>query len=384
MRACFICHSARGLVGGHTGGAERQVALLARSFAARGHDVSFVVPGLQEDPGTYDGVQLASGWDDARGLRVARSVTYRAPRLHRVLAQRGADLYYVRGRAHFTPVVMWAARSAGAVSVLGLANDRDLLPDAGRLPYGLGDGPFGRLAERIEYQYFLRGALQRADWIVTQHGGQDELCARMGLRHARIPNIVGVPAAMADAEPRYDAIWIGNVHREERRRKGLDEFVALTGLEPDLRFAVAGGFSAPAAKAALAVLQRRPNVTVLGILDHETTLAAIAASRVVVNTSAWEGLSNVMLEGWALGRPSVTLSVDPNGLLSAGRLGATAGGDLELLRARLRRLIEDDAERRAIGERAISYVAATHGADAIAARYEALVSTAPAGKRRPR
>jgi len=384
MKACFVCHSARGLAGGHTGGAERQVALLARSFVAAGHEASFVVPGLSEEPHVVDGVRLLSGWDPDRGAAVLRAFSYRVPHLRRVLADLDADLYYVRGSAAFTPVVMWAARAAGAVSLLGLANDRDLTPEPRRLPYGLADGPFAGPASWVEFQIYLRGAVRAADWVVTQHRGQDELCARLGVRHVLIPNIVALPPDIVAAEPQYDAVWVGNVHRDERRRKGLDEFVALTGDEPGVRFAVAGGFTSPDAKAAVAVLERRPNVAMLGVLDHRETLRVIAASRLVVNTSAWEGLSNVMLEGWGLRRPSLTLNVDPNGLLSGGRLGATAAGDTRILRRELRRLLQDDAERAAMGARAAAYVAEHHSARSVVASYETLMAAARPSGRRPR
>ena len=42
-----------------------------------------------------------------------------------------------------------------------------------------------------------------------------------------------------------------------------------------------------------------------------------------------------MLEGWSLGRPSVTLAVNPSDLLTADRLGICAGGDLQIMAAAL-------------------------------------------------
>ena len=206
----------------------------------------------------------------------------------------------------------------------------------------------------------------------------------MGLPHTLIPNIVCVADGMEPEPPLYDAIWVANVHREDRRRKGLGAFLELTRAEPDVRFAVAGRFQSAAAQAAADELSRRPNVEWLGELEHAAVLRAIAASKLVVNTSAWEGLSNVMLEGWALGRPTVSLAVDPNGLLSDGRLGATGGGDMGALRAHLRRLLGDDAARRAAGERALGYVRRTHDAGVVVAAYETLVAQSgrDAGARR--
>ena len=227
------------------------------------------------------------------------------------------------------------ARRMGAVSLLGLANDQDLLEDRGRLPYGLGGSPLAAVAGRVEYAWFRRGAILAADWVVTQHEGQSAQCARMGLRHLLVPNIVAAPA---DAPPvthqDHDAVWVGNVHREGRSRKGLAELVGLAERTRELSFAVAGHFSSEAADASLARLDALPHVTVYGALSHDETLALIARSRVVINTSAWEGLSNVMLEGWSLYRPTVSLNVDPNGTLSSGELGVWAGGELDRIEAK--------------------------------------------------
>jgi glycosyltransferase involved in cell wall biosynthesis len=379
---CCVSHSARGLVGGVTGGAERQVALLAMSLTARGHEVSLVVPGYQGEPETVDGVRLLCGWDRDRGVRVLRSLTYRAPTLYRTLIDQRADVYYVRGRAHFTPVVMLAARRAAAVSLLGLANDRDLLEDRARLPYGLGTSPVAAVAGRAEYAYFRRGAIDAADWIITQHEGQSAQCARMGLRHLLLPNIVASPGDRPpDVPQEHDAVWVGNVHREDRSRKGLAELVLLAERARGSRFAVVGRFSSGAADEALARLDALPNVTVYGALSHDETLALIARSRVVVNTSAWEGLSNVMLEGWSLYRPTVSLCVDPNGTLGSGELGACAGGDLATMVEQLTRLTADEGARREAGARCAAYVRRTHGADAICAQYEALFDGGPSRAR---
>jgi glycosyltransferase involved in cell wall biosynthesis len=378
LRLCCVSHSARGLVGGVTGGAERQVALLALSLAAGGHEVSLVVPGYRGEPETIDGVRLVCGWEKERGVRVLRSLTYRAPTLYRVLSDQRADVYYVRGRAYFTPVVMLAARRAGAVSLLGLANDRDLLEDRSHLPYGLAASPAAAVAGRLEYAYFRRGAIDAADWIITQHDGQSALCARMGLRHLLIPNIVSAPADGPPDDPQeYDAVWVGNVHRKDRSRKGLVELVELAERASHLRFAVAGLFSTGAAEEPLAKLAALPNVAVFGALTHEETLALIARSRVVVNTSAWEGLSNVMLEGWTLYKPCVSLRVDPNGLLSCGELGGCAGGDLERMAEMLARLVADEDARREVGTCCAAHVARTHGADAVRAQYAALFDPGP-------
>ena len=127
---------------------------------------------------------------------------------------------------------------------------------------------------------------------------------------------------------------------------------------------------------------------VLGQLEYEATQGLIARSRLVLNTSSVEGFSNVMLEGWALGKPAVTLAVNPSGLLADGRwpspdiqgrrfkgaLGACASGDIGLLSRLIGTALGDEAALLEVGRLCRAYVTEAHGADAVCARYEDLAA----------
>jgi glycosyltransferase involved in cell wall biosynthesis len=81
-----------------------------------------------------------------------------------------------------------------------------------------------------------------------------------------------------------------------------------------------------------------------------------------------------MLEGWALGRPSVTLAVNPSGLLDGDRLGVCAGGDLAALGAAVAALLAEPEARAAMGARGREYVRATHSPDRVCELFEALAA----------
>ena len=89
VKVCIVSHSATGLTTRPSGGSELQSALLATGLSARGHDVTFVVPGLTGEERTVSGVRLRSGWDPDRGVRFVRALTYRYPHLRRVLRATG-------------------------------------------------------------------------------------------------------------------------------------------------------------------------------------------------------------------------------------------------------------------------------------------------------
>jgi glycosyltransferase involved in cell wall biosynthesis len=372
VKVCCVGHSAAGLTSSAAGGSERQSALLALTLAERGHDVTYVATGLGAAPDAVAGVRLRSGWDPGRGPRFVRAFTYRYPHLYRVLRGLRADAYYARGAGFYTPIVVRAARDAGAVSMLALASDRDLYPDASRVLFGLRDSPLSPLVARLAHGLYRGWALPSATWVTVQNDEQAAACSRLGLRHAVLSNIVlEPPPALHEVAPSRDALWAGNV-LQGRRSKGLDELAALAAALPGVTFTVAGRLEGDEHAAAIAALSGLDNVVLTGPLPHAELQATIAGHRVVVNTSPSEGFSNVMLEAWALGRPCVTLSVNPSGLLTGDRLGVCAGGDLTAMAAAMTALLSEDAARDRIGERARAYVAATHGAAAVGATFERL------------
>ena len=272
MRFCLVGHSASGLLGEQTGGSELQIALLARALAERGHSVTLVVPGLLLETSEVDGVVLKSGWDPRRGRRGFRLITYRLPELRRVLVAEQADVYYTRGGNLFTSVVVSTARAVGAVSLHGLASDRELHPDGGRFILHVGNERFRRASGPAAHLIHRRQVLGAVDWVVTQNDAQAETCARLRLRSVTIPNIVEPPPAeLSSVTEEFDVVWAGSV-TDRRRSKGLEELIELASSLPDVTFQVVGRMSGVAAAAAIERLGALGNVSMTGPLSHGEVL----------------------------------------------------------------------------------------------------------------
>ena len=374
MKVCLVGHSAAGFGEGPVGGSERQSALLARELAARGHDVTYVVTGLAGGDRTVYGVCLRPAWDPDAGLRFLRAATHRYPRLLGMLRAEAADVYYSRGAGYYTPFVVRAAQDVGARSVLALASNKDLYGSSGKVLFGVRSARLSALIGPLAHAGFRRWGLRAADWVAVQNDEQAAACAALGLPHAVVPNIVEPPPdELLATAPARDVIWAGNV-LEGRRSKGLEELLALARLLPTVSFTVAGKISGESSRAVLAALERQPNVELDGPLSHDQTQRRLAEHRLVLNTSPSEGFSNVMLEGWSLGRPSVTLAVNPSGLLAGDDLGICAGGDLGTLAAAVVALLAEPAARAAMGRRCRAYVARVHAGGRVVEAFERLVS----------
>jgi glycosyltransferase involved in cell wall biosynthesis len=373
VKICVVGHSASGFGDRQTGGSERQSALLAIQLAARGHDVTYVVTGLAGDDRDVRGVRLRGAWDPEAGLRFVRAATHRYPRLLDMLREERADAYYSRGAGFHTPFVVRAARDVGARSVLALASDKDLYPASGRVLFEVPNARLSAAIGPVAHAWFRRWGLHAADWVAVQNEEQAAACATLGLRYAILPNIVEPPPEeLLTAAATRDAFWAGNV-RDGRRSKGLNELADLAAILPDVSFSVAGTIRGESSRPALEALERLPSVELDGPLSHAETQRRMAHHRLIVNTSPSEGFSNVMLEGWALGRPSVTLAVNPSGLLSGDRLGICGGGDVTTMAAAVVALLEEPAALSAMGRRCRDYVAGAHAAETVCGAFERLV-----------
>jgi glycosyltransferase involved in cell wall biosynthesis len=343
-------------------------------LAARGHDLSLVVTGLRGEERLVDGVRLVPAWDPDRGTRFVRALVYRYPRLYRVLRAEHADVFYARGAGFYTPFVVRAARDGQATSLLALASDRDLYPSSRAALFAVHGSPLSPVVARLAHAAYRYWALPAATCVAVQNREQADACAALHLRSALLPNIVLPPAEeLTGIAPQRDVIWAGNVH-DGRRSKGLEALAELAVQLPDVTFTVAGALEGESHRAAIELLRSLANVRLTGELEYAETQRAIAAHRLVLNTSPSEGFSNVMLEGWALGRPCVTLAVNPSGLLTGDHLGVCAGGDLESMAAAVAALLAETDVRLAMGGRGREYVRETHGPENVGQTFERLVT----------
>jgi glycosyltransferase involved in cell wall biosynthesis len=307
-------------------------------------------------------------------VRFVRALSYRHPALRNILTSLGADTYYFRGFSFFTPTIVKAARSLTAVSILALTSDHDLEPESGRHHFGIGGPALFELSGRLGYEWFRRTTLSGVDCVVVQNETQLTACAKKELNCRLLPSILDDAWAECQGIPlSADVVWVGNVGDWRSRSKGIEDLTRLAERLPAVKFVVVGEISALRGTDVLQRLERAPNVKLTGALTHDETVRHIAGASVVLNTSPSEGFSNVMLEGWSLRKPAVSLWVDPDHLLTAGGLGVCAGGDEDRMASELRSLLDDPARRAAMGDSARAYVLAVHGAAGVCARLELLV-----------
>jgi glycosyltransferase involved in cell wall biosynthesis len=117
--------------------------------------------------------------------------------------------------------------------------------------------------------------------------------------------------------------------------------------------------------------QATPNLTLRTGLPRGELFSLYERAVAVVNTSLAEGFPNTFLEGWARGVPSLSLRVDPDGVILANRLGAACGGSFDAFVTAAERMWQ---EREAVErERLQAYVRRVHDPAKVGPRWVALV-----------
>ncbi len=337
------------------GGTERQMVLVARALARRGHAVTCIV---REEPGLADPELRLAVFRPRPGLPRGIGRIADVRRLRRAAGEPAPDVFLSQGAGRQAVDVSLLARATGRPALFRGGHDDDFLWQT------IHRGAWGR--------FLFRRSLRRASVVIAQTERQRDLArAFAGVEATVIPDAVAPPPEVPP--PGDGVLWVGMLRPEKRPGWLLDLARAL----PRARFTVVGGAPAPglpgAAEAAafLREAASRPNVTCAGFQPPDAVAPFYDRAAVVINTSTGEGFPNVFLEAWARGRPVVTGGVDPDGVIARHGLGVCAEGR-EAMAEALGRLLEDAPRRRALGANARRYVETHHAVGPVIDRYEAL------------
>jgi glycosyltransferase involved in cell wall biosynthesis len=341
-----------------TGGAETQILLLARSLAASGLRVGLVVMGNRSRlPREIDGVNVLTQ-PRAPAIRGLGGLLHD---VHTLLAllRSPARVIVQRSASRSVAVAAVAARLRGADFIYSSANVVDF--DLGRL-----DRPFNvRLFE---------WGVHAAAKVVVQTDEQADMCRQRFRRDPVVIRSIAEPA-----EPRRGVpeafLWIGRLAPYKR----LDVYLELAGDVPEAQFqviAVPASDNQPGITARLErAREELHNLEVLDPRPRSKLTPLIERAVAIVNTSEYEGMPNVFLEGWSRGVPALAFSHDPDGVVVRHGLGTFAAGSRERLSELARSHWASRANQREVADRCIAYVHHHHDVDTVTAAWRAALSS---------
>jgi glycosyltransferase involved in cell wall biosynthesis len=321
------------------------------ALAAEGHRAGVLTwKGANAYVGPQSLCDLVETYDPNRGIRVLKYGYSYIPAMIAAARQYAPDVIVQACAELQTGTLAYVADRIGVPFVHRIASDSD---------------SDDRYRERLPWfsQVSYRYGLSRASAILCQNAYQEQ-----NLK-ARYPDKVvaiirnpydGPQEPIRGREERSYIAWLGAFRRE----KGLPLLLEAAMALPEVEFRVGGmlGKNAdPDTVAAVKGLEALPNVTLAGYVKRPEVNTFLSGAIAVLNTSSFEGFSNVFLEAFGTGTPILAQrSVDPDLVITRERLGVTTDSAEGLVDA-VREIIAMDREAySAIAARERSYVAREH------------------------
>lgn len=308
-----------------SGGAELQVALLAKALAARGiESVLAAARTGQEDGRVLSGVRVRVAGPFHRGDPVGVAASF-GPIL-RVLRDERPDWVVVYGWTAWLAVVCALRSAAGCRVAFVCALDAEI------------DGGFRR-ANPVR-GFLLDAGIAAADvrfGITSHHVG---VFARRGLP-ARLTRLL-----LAEREPGppaapVDLLWVARCNAI--KQPGL--FLDLAEELPTARCRMICSDQDHALFASISARARTlANVEFLDRVPYHTIQSHFDSARIFVNTSTWEGVPNTFIHSAQGGAAVLSLHADPDGMFRTFGCGASFGGDFPALVRRAKDLLGNPSE----------------------------------------
>ncbi|NBS53500.1 MAG: glycosyltransferase family 1 protein [Spartobacteria bacterium] len=309
-----------------SGGAELQVALLARELAQRGIEVVIVGGDTgQQDGVVLEGVKIRSGGKFHSGNLIAMLASI--PKVFSVIREERPDWVFLLGWTAWMALVVVMRGALGYRAGFICGSDSELTGDFRR------ENPVrGGLFEWGVAECDLRYAM-------TEH--QRELFAKKGWSCGMYRNLILPPTCERAGGKNVDFLWVSRCQPVKRPHIFLDLVEAL----PSSSFEMVcpredvGLWDSVAKRAATL-----PNLRFIEKVPYHEIQSHYDAAKVFVNTSEWEGWPNSFIQA-GLGRTALlSLAVNPDGIFERFGLGRYAAGDFEKLKADARSMMADAAE----------------------------------------
>ncbi len=326
------------------GGSQYQCDLIAQELVDRGHDVHYVaVKG--RDPHVNKAINYQLHRVERLSEQIARACVAIEPdivywRFNKKCFRRAAKLIAMRGIpivfavSHLSDVQRWASKLTWTwrpKALLKQLKNRVV----SRWNYGGFDYVSGVVSNNASH-------LRDLSFVTSKY-----------IANSIPPNYGGDSGPVQWPSP-Y-CLWIGSVKAQKRPELYVD--LANSLVDSGVDFLMIGPIRS-AEYAFLAESEGRlpSNFHYLGVKSPDEVASWLSGSAALVHTGLPEGFPNVFIQAWAHGKPVVTLSFDPDNVVTKYQLGYCSGSMAALVRD-VSALLERKLEREKIAERARRFVA---------------------------
>ncbi len=311
-----------------SGGAELQVALLARELVKRGHEAVIVGGDIgQPDEVIFDGVRTRNGGPFQTGglADTLRS----APRVLGILREENPDYVLILGWTTWLYLLHRIRLTAyKLVFICGLDTEVN--------------GEFRR--ENPWRGAFFEAGVRKADARLAMSEYQAEQFARQGLSCGMYRNLILPRTSPRAVEKTVDLLWVARCQPIKRPHLFLD----LVERFPGRRCRMICPREDEELWESTAVRARDlSHLEFIERVPYREIQAHYDAAKIFVNTSTYEGWANSFIQAGLGGAALLSLDVNADRLFERFEPGIHAAGDFERLVAGAGRLFDEPARLRA-------------------------------------
>ncbi len=304
---CFVLPN---IHGEFSGGAETQCFFLAKELLARGWEVHYIRESDAGDLMEVEGI-VVHAIPRRRKLFKWRNWFH----LRRTMREIKADIWYVRANISYVPLVVWHARTMNGKTIWAFSRDSQFYYTKRNIK--------GRTLHNVVMQvdqYIFFKALKYVDKILLQTENQRQLLSKkLKLPGHVIHNAHPIPKKSANSKDTI-VVWIGRLQKFKHPERFL-EIVRHLQNTP-ISFCLVGDTANKGMRDEISRQSRSlHNFRWLGTVSLEELHGLLDISKVLVNTSDYEGFSNTFIEAWMRGVPVVSLFVDPDNFIVNSQIG---------------------------------------------------------------
>ncbi|WP_262177332.1 glycosyltransferase family 4 protein [Haloarcula laminariae] len=343
----------------HVGGAQRQQYLLATRLRERGHTVSFV--SFESEGDTRERIDGFDVWNTLPATNDAVAAPKALAKILRTIRRVDADLFYVRGNPPLCILASYCCALLDESLVYVVANDSNVELSKLSTHHGLFEYTLPKLA--------YVDAIGRADRVVAQTDHQRDILADVfDIQSTVVPNGYTVPPddEVVPASERGHVLWVGTLDPDQKRP---ERFLDLAERLPGVDFRMVGWSEDAAYRSGIVDrADALPNLAFEGFVPPDEIDRHYRDAVAYVNTSAYEGFPNTVLESWRFAVPVVSLRAVLDGLLADAGVGYRTG-TMDELTETVDRLWNDRDEAAATGRAGREYLQDNYALDAVYETY---------------
>jgi glycosyltransferase involved in cell wall biosynthesis len=278
-----------------------------------------------------------------------------------IYSEVGADIYVVPGNSHFSTEVAFYCQQRGKRYVFLAGSDMDYAPEYKLQPEKL---------DNYGVPYFLKTyAIESAEAHIVQNEHQASLLKK---GYDRTGTVIKNPIDLHRKFPRdiskKTLLWVGKSDESVKRPSMILE---LARQLPHFNFVmimprVIDEIHSKRVEEA----QELTNVTLVEYVPFEQIESYFASAYLHLNTSIFEGFPNTFLQAAKYGVPTVSLKVDPGGMLSRHGCGVVCMDNFDVFKESVQALMTDDQLHELYCKQSLEYVKKNHDKDIIIPQYE--------------